>query len=156
MEVLFYQITDTNLPKVLGGLLEKCLDRKWRVVVQAGNEEARDMLDTRLWTYRSDSFLPHAASGEATTQPIWLTTGQDNPNNASVRFMVDGANPPDLSAYERGVFLFDGNNPSFVAQARKSWELEKSAGHQITCWQQDADGRWVERESVSQVENLDN
>ena len=32
-------------------------------------------------------------------QPILLTTGEDNPNGAEIRFLVDGAVPPDLAGY---------------------------------------------------------
>ena len=44
------------------------------------------MLDTHLWTYRDDSFLPHGtdATEFSADQPILLTAGGDNGNNATV------------------------------------------------------------------------
>ena len=44
---------------MLPPLLEKSLERGWRVVVQAGSQERVEALDAHLWTYREDSFLPH-------------------------------------------------------------------------------------------------
>jgi DNA polymerase-3 subunit chi len=92
-EVLFYHLQNQPLERVLPELLEKCLERQWRVVVQLGSEERRDALDAHLWTYRDEGFLPHGTTkdGNAAHQPVWLTTGDENPNGATVRFLADGA-----------------------------------------------------------------
>ncbi|MHC5653246.1 DNA polymerase III subunit chi [Stappia sp.] len=143
-EVLFYHLTQRPLEDVLPGLLETCLQRSWKVVVQAGSPERCAALDSHLWTYREDGFLPHgtSADGHASAQPVYLTAGAETPNGATVRFMVDRAAPPDLSPFERGVFLFDGNDPEAVAEARQYWKTLKAAGHDLTYWQQSNAGRW--------------
>jgi len=143
-EVLFYHLTESTLEDSLPGLLERSMGRGWRVVVQTGTEDRRDALDTHLWTYRDDAFLAHATDREShpAEQPILLTTGAENPNGAKIRFLVDGATPPDLSDYERAVFLFDGHDASQVEGARAHWKTMKSAGHAVTYWQQTADRRW--------------
>jgi DNA polymerase-3 subunit chi len=146
-EVLFYHLTERTLEQVLPGLVEKCLERQWRAVIQAGSRERLDTLDSLLWTYRDDSFLPHALErdGGESLHPVWLTIEVDNPNGAQVRFLVDGAVPPDLTAYRRGVYLFDGHDADALAQARERWKAEKAAGHDVTYWQQAASGRWEKR-----------
>jgi DNA polymerase-3 subunit chi len=143
-EVLFYHLTESTLEDSLPGLLERSVGRGWRVVVQAGSEDRRDALDAHLWTFRDDAFLAHATDREPypAEQPILLTTGEDNPNDARIRFLVDGAAPPDLSAYERAVFLFDGHDSGQVEAAREHWKTMKAAGHAVTYWQQTADRRW--------------
>ncbi|TIW91181.1 MAG: DNA polymerase III subunit chi, partial [Mesorhizobium sp.] len=101
-------------------------------------------LDQHLWTFRDDSFLAHATDREAypREQPILLTTGDGNPNQAKIRFLVDGAVPPDLGGYERAVFLFDGHDAAQVEAARGHWKVMKDAGHAVTYWQQTPDRRW--------------
>ncbi len=143
-EVLFYHLTESTLEEALPGLLERSVDRGWRVVVQTGTEERRDALDQHLWIYRDDGFLAHATDREPhpAEQPILLTTGEMNPNTAQIRFLVDGANPPDLSGYDRAVFLFDGHDAGQVESARGHWKDMKGAGHTVTYWQQTADRRW--------------
>lgn len=143
-DVLFYHLTESTLEDALPGLLERSIGRGWRVVVQTGTEERRDALDTHLWTFRDDSFLAHATDREMhpAEQPILLTTGVANPNEARIRFMVDGASPPDLSGYERAVFLFDGHDAGQVEAARAHWKTMKDAGHAVTYWQQTPDRRW--------------
>jgi DNA polymerase-3 subunit chi len=146
-EVLFYHLTESTLEEALPGLLERSLQRGWRVVVQTGTEERRDVLDAHLWTFRDDSFLAHATDREphSAEQPVLLTTGPDNGNGAAVRFLVDGATPPEIGAYERAVFLFDGHDQQQVEQARQHWTAMRAGGHNATYWQQTPDRRWEKK-----------
>jgi DNA polymerase-3 subunit chi len=144
-ELLFYHLQRQPLERVLPALLEKSLERGWRVIVQAGSEERLEALDAHLWTYRDDSFLPHGTwrESEAAEQPILLTVGEDNPNGAAVRFLIDGAPmPAEPGSYQRIVLLFDGEDPDAVASARERWSDAKASGIPVTYWQTDEQGRW--------------
>jgi DNA polymerase III subunit chi len=144
-EVLFYHLKDQSPEQVLPALLQKSLDRGWRAVVQASTEERVEALDAHLWTWRDDSFLPHGTwrEAEAARQPIVLTVGEDNPNNAAIRFLVEGATmPTDVAAYERVVLLFNGEDPDAVEVARLRWSEAKSAVFEVTYWQTDEKGGW--------------
>ena len=81
-EVLFYQLKGQTPEQVLPALLQKSLERGWRVVVQGSSEERIEALDAHLWTWRDDSFLPHGTwlEAEAAEQPILLTLYDHNPN----------------------------------------------------------------------------
>jgi DNA polymerase-3 subunit chi len=147
-ELLFYHLHRQPIEKVLPALLEKSLERGWRVVVQAATEERVEALDAHLWTYRDDGFLPHgtAKEGEAAAQPVLLTTGDDNPNGANVRFLIDGAAvPSDAASYQRIVLLFDGEDDDAVATARARWSEAKAQGFDVTYWQPDEQGRWQQK-----------
>lgn len=147
-EALFYHLELRPLGDVLPSLLERTLERGWRAVVQVGSRERMEALDTHLWTWRDDSFLAHgtAKDGLPERQPIFLTTGAENPNGAQVRFLVDGAEPAaDLEPgdYARLVLMFDGHDSDAVAAARRHWKLLKDKGLALTYWQQSAEsGRW--------------
>jgi len=143
-EVLFYHLQQASLEQVLPDLLEKSLERGWRAVVQASSEQRIEALDQCLWTYRDDSFLPHGSGedGHVELQPVFLTTNEDNPNGAEVRFFVDGAKAGDVSGYERIVHLFDGGDDDALAAARKLWKQASSDGLKVTYWQQNDQGRW--------------
>ena len=147
-EVLFYHLQGQSIERVLPTLLERSLERGWRVVVQAGSDERVEALDAHLWTYRDDSFLPHgsARDGEAAAQPILLTASAGNANAAQVRFLIDGAAlPEDASSYERIVLMFDGEDADAVAAARGHWTAAKGPGFEATYWQTDENGRWVKK-----------
>jgi DNA polymerase-3 subunit chi len=89
--------------------------------------------------------LPHGTSreAEAAQQPIVLTVGDDNPNGAVVRFLIEAATmPADMTPYERVVLLFNGEDPDAVEAARSRWSEAKSAGFEVTYWQADERGSW--------------
>jgi DNA polymerase-3 subunit chi len=146
-EVLFYHLEHQPLERVLPSLVERTLERGWRAVVQAGSEERVEALDTLLWTFREESFLPHGTrrDGNSAEQPVYLTTNEENPNKAGVRFMVDGAETAELSGYDRVVYLFDGRDETAVAKAREQWKAAKGAGCTVTYWQQSSEGRWEKK-----------
>jgi DNA polymerase-3 subunit chi len=146
-EVLFYHLQRQPLDRVLPELLEKCLQRQWRTVVQVGSEERCEALDAHLWTFGDETFLPHgtAKDGHPAIQPIYLTTGDENPNGATVRFLADGAEMSDFAGYQRVVVLFDGNDPDQLDRARARWSGARQAGHDATYWQQSEAGRWEKK-----------
>jgi DNA polymerase-3 subunit chi len=147
-EILFYHLQRQKLEGVLPALLEKSLERGWRVVVQASSDERVEALDAHLWTYRDDAFLPHgtARDSDIRSQPVLITTADDNPNGAHVRFLVDGAPvPADAATYERIVLVFDGEDEDAVAAARARWGEAKQQGFAVTYWQPDEQGRWVKK-----------
>ncbi len=146
-DIFFYHLQRQPLERVLPLLLAKCLERGWRVVVQAASEERVAALDDALWTFRDDAFLPHgtARDGNPSEQPVFLTSGSDNLNAAHVRTFVDGAEPHNLDGYERVMILFDGADDGMLATARQQWKTLKDAGHSLAYWQQDDTGRWQKK-----------
>lgn len=145
-EVLFYHLEQRPLEQVLPLLLNKTLERGWKAVVEIGSKERAEAIDTALWTWRDDSFLPHGIEGSETDQlqPILLTTNDTNTNNANVRFFVDRAVPRAGEDYERLVFMFDGHDPEAVEEARAAWKALKT-DNECTYWQQDQSGRWAKK-----------
>lgn len=149
-EIWFYHLASQPLERVLPTLLEKALQREWRVVVQLSTPERVEAMDDHLWTWSDDSFLPHGSKrdGDAELQEIWLTDGQDNPNGAVLRICADGARADHAaqgaggSAYERIILIFDGGDPDALGDARAQWKGLKEAGYKLSYWQQDDSGRW--------------
>src|SRR5215472_9220537 len=139
-EVRFYHLQRTTLEAALPPMLEKTLERGQRAVVVAGSPERVEHLTGHLWTYSERSFLPHgsARDGHADRQPIWLTAEDENPNGAQVLFLADGAASEQVGNFQLCVELFDGNDEAAVRAARQRWQTSKTAGHQLTYWQQSA------------------
>lgn len=146
-EVFFYHLERHPLERVLPNLLERTLERGWKAVVQVGSPERMAALDTHLWTYRDDSFLAHgtARDGPARLQPVLLTTGEDNPSEAAIRFLVDGATIASFAGYVRVVVIFDGADRPAVEAARSQWKAARGDGCAVTYWQQTEAGRWERR-----------
>jgi DNA polymerase-3 subunit chi len=138
-EVWFYHLERTSLEQALPELLEKVLGRGWRGLVRTREPARVDELDQHLWTWRDDSFLPHGTAGEphAARQPVLLTAGQDNLNQAQALLLVDGADPGELAGYERVMVLFDGNDEAALATARAQWSMLKASGVELSYWRQE-------------------
>ena len=145
----FYHLERGSVEDVLPKLLEKAYDCGKAIVVKVGNEVRVEVLSTALWTYDDQSFLPHGTKkdGNAALQPIWLTSGNDNPNNAKMLFLVDGAltSVDDLMKFERVFNLFDGKDKEGLERARVLWKEVKSSGSDCFYWQQDESGRWQQK-----------
>lgn len=145
----FYHLQKQNLETVLPKLLEKAYSSGKKIKVKVGNDMRVEFLNSFLWTYRDDSFLPHGTrkDGSGESQPIWLSDGDDNPNQAVMLFLVDGAKCAldQAAVYERVFNIFDGNNTEAVIAARNFWKDLKTTGAELHYWQQDNSGRWEEK-----------
>jgi DNA polymerase-3 subunit chi len=143
LEVRFYHLQKTTLEGALPQLLQRTLDKGWRAVVKAGSAERVEVLNQQLWTYAENSFLPHgsARDGDAAVQPVWLTEKDENPNQAQVLLLVDGAVCEKTDGYQLICTIFDGNDPDALTSARADWKKWKAANCQLTYWQQ-ADSGW--------------
>ena len=146
-EVNFYHLTRSSLEDTLPRLLTKTLQAGERAVVLLGSPERVDALNTHLWVYDPDGFLPHGAArdGEADRQPVWLTHVDENPNGAAFLFVADRAKSEKVGEYKRCFELFDGRDDSAVADARERWKAYKTAGHAVAYWQQTETGGWEKR-----------
>jgi DNA polymerase-3 subunit chi len=146
-ETLFYHLERRSLEDVLPGLVEKSLQRGWRALIRTDSSERSDALDTLLWTYDDQSFLPHAQSGDgdSSRQPVLITVEEGNPNAAQIFFYVGGAQPSDwrdLGGLARVVLLFDGRDTQALAKARAAWKDAKAGGHDVTYWKEAPSGKF--------------
>lgn len=139
----FYHLTRTSLDEALPRLLAKVLEGGLRAVVRLADEEGVTRLDRALWTAERASFLPHGMAGDPAPerQPIWLTTGEDNPNGAGLLAVAEGG-MGGLEAFARVLVLFDGQDDAALAQARGHWKRCRDAGHTLVYRQQDEAGGW--------------
>lgn len=145
-DIRFYHLTATPLERALPQLLEKAAGANFRVVVKTADEKSMEALNTVLWTYNPNSFLPHgsAKDGYAAEQPIYLTTTEENPNGATLLAVTDGSTPL-LDGYARVLDLFDGSDENAVKAARTRWKTYKEAGHELQYWQQTESGGWTQK-----------
>jgi DNA polymerase-3 subunit chi len=146
-EVWFYHLERSTLDAVVPELLERTLAKGWRALVRASSQEMLEHLDRWLWAYRDDSFLAHGLEGEpaAARQPVLLTLGAENTNEAQALVLIEGAKATDLSAFERCMVIFDGRDDGAVVEARRAWAEFKQAGHDAAYWRQGENRGWVKQ-----------
>jgi DNA polymerase-3 subunit chi len=143
-EFWFYHLESQPLQAVLPVLVEKTLARGWRALLRFSTSERLETIDSALWTYRDESFLPHgsARDGHADRQPALLTLDDANPNGAAVLFLLEAAEEREPERFSRVIRLFDGADEEAKALARAEWKRAKAAGFEVSYWRQDAGGAW--------------
>jgi DNA polymerase-3 subunit chi len=143
-EFWFYHLESQPLQAVLPVLVEKTLARGWRALLRFSTSERLETIDSALWTYRDESFLPHgsARDGHAERQPALLTLDDANPNGAAVLFLLEAAEEREPERFSRVIRLFDGADEEAKALARTEWKNAKAAGFEVSYWRQDAGGAW--------------
>ena len=147
-QALFYHLTRNPLEVTLATLLEKSLQRGWRVFVRGRENGRLDWLDQKLWLGPEEQFLPHGLAGgeHDADQPVLLGTGDDVANEAPCLISVDGAGitAEEVATFERVCILFDGHDPAAVQHARTQWKALTGAGAKAQYWSEES-GRWEMR-----------
>ena len=143
-EFWFYHLERLPLEAVLPVLLEKTLQRGWRACLRFSTPERLEAMDSALWTYRDDAFLPHGTGrdGHAARQPVFLTLDGANPNDADALFLVETARESEPERFVRVSRLFDSADEEAKTLAREEWRAAKAAGFAVSYWRQDERGSW--------------
>lgn len=144
----FYHLEKSGPERAAGPLLEKCLERGWKVLAVSQNDGRRAQLDEGLWTYSDQSFLPHgqaeAAGLEAARQPILISAKLENANNAEALLLLDGSEAPPDVPFQRCMVMFEGRDEDVRAKARAQFKAAKDAGLTCRYFQQTPQGGWKE------------
>ncbi len=143
-ELWFYHLERARVEDALPELLGKLLARDGRALVISPEESRLASLDHHLWTFREDSFLPHgrAEGAQPEDQPVLLAGAPDNLNKADMLFCLDGADPGDVTAFDRVNVMFEASDETALARSRALWSVHKKTDILISYWKQDEAGRW--------------
>ena len=122
--IQFYHLRSTSPEQAVPKLMEKALASGARVVILARDAAMIRRISDQLWSANPAGFLPHGSASETHPewQPIYLTTQEENPNQASILVVLNVAIPAQITAYEKLLDLFDGNDEAAAAAARERWK----------------------------------
>jgi len=145
----FYHLQKAPLEQVLPKLCEKAYATGKHIQILLGTAERVEFINSLLWTYSEESFLPHGSKrdGFAEDQPIFISAEETNENNASLLILADGAqvDVEKLNTYERVLNIFDGNDETALNNARAYWKEIKTLGGELHYWQQNANGSFEQK-----------
>ena len=142
MQANFRNLAGRPLELLVAHLAAEYFAAGTRVLIRAASEERLKALDQALWTFDPASFLPHATeqAGQADAQPVLLTTGDGNLNQAEALLLVDQTVAPAAPEWASIDYVFERSDPSAREAARQQWRLWKDQGHEPVYWQADAKG----------------
>jgi DNA polymerase-3 subunit chi len=140
VKVDFYHLTAVPLERVLPTICEKVIANGERLLV-VGDAALIARLDTQLWEYSGESFLPHGRD-RAESQPILLSPEPVAANGAVNIALVDGKWREEALGFQRTFYFFDNEARE---GARHAWRsLKGREGVEPRYWKQDERGKWVQ------------
>lgn len=142
MQVDFYHLTFAPVERVLPRIAERVLEDKGRLLVVSADASLTERLDTHLWNYRPDSFLPHGLSGKPgeADQPVLIAADCDAINGARNIALADGVWREAALGFDRAFLLFGEDR---IDDARSAWRtLGTQDGLERRFWKQDESGKW--------------
>ena len=138
----FYHLTASPIERVLPRICEKLLPDGERLLIVA-EPALLDQLDTHLWSYARDSFLPHGRhDGPAPEQQPILLSPEPQPLNAARNIaLADGRWRDEALTFARAFYFFDS---AHIEDARQSWRaLKDKPEAECRYWKQ-VEGKWVQ------------
>lgn len=145
----FYHLQKSTLDEALPKLVLKAYETGKKIKIKVGNELRVDFLSTLLWTFDDESFVPHGTKkdGFADMQPVYISSDDDNPNDAVFLFLVEAADatPEDALKFERVFYVFDGGSENEIQKARNMWKALNNSEAERHYWQQNAEAKWEEK-----------
>ena len=148
LQIDFYHLRDADLATPLAMLAHKTVASGHKLLILA-QKDSHEAISERLWSFRPDSFLAHAADECKGYEhaKIWLTSDVAT-NQIGARFLAltSGLEPPEVQKFDRVFNLFDGTIETAVSAARDTWK-RWSKTDDVTCryFVQDVAGRWSQK-----------
>lgn len=145
-EIRFYHLLDKSISDALPELVSRGRDAGYRVLARLSDAGTVATISDCLWSYAPESFLAHGRAGDSRPdrQPIWLTDGDDAPNDPDLLVSANSRIADDVERFARCCDLFDGKDDTAVAAARDRWTAYRAAGHDVSYWQQ-TPGGWQQK-----------
>jgi DNA polymerase III subunit chi len=146
MEIRFYHLQTTPEAQALPQISMKAWQAGVRIVIKASNDTHMNIINDSLWTFRADSFVPHGTKDDPTPerQPVWITTDDNNPNDAKTLILATGCTSEKVETYNLCCIFLNGQNETEIQNARSQWKDFKAKGHIVSYWQQ-TDKGWEKK-----------
>ena len=131
-QVEFFEIRGPRWQLALCAQVEQAVTAGQRVYLLADGEAGARHFDDLLWTFRDDSFVPHALwQGEATlSEPVAVGWQEGNPNGAHCLVLARAAVPEQIAGFARVVDLAPVDLPDLRDDARARFRDFQTRGLQ--------------------------
>ena len=111
-------------------LAEKAFREGHRVYLHTADKPAADELDTLLWGFRKQSFLPHGLLGSDDAEHLGIGWGEDPGEHHDLMINLALAVPDFVGRFER-VLEIVVQDPSVREPLRESWKRYKHFGYPL-------------------------
>ena len=133
-QVDFYVLPrNGSLPVVnaVGRIAEKAVSRGHHIFVSVCDEEQALSLDSALWTFRAESFLPHALVGDDDKEPVSIGWSEPPLKQNDVLINTTGVILDYFSRFTRVAEIVAPDDSS-LASSRDAWRFYRDRGYSLT------------------------
>jgi DNA polymerase-3 subunit chi len=132
-EVDFYEVRGSGWEVALCRLIEQVYGQGLSLYVWADSEADARRLDNLLWTFREDSFVPHALwQGEPRVdEPVVVGWQAGNPNHANCLVLARNASCEEVQYFERVLDLAPVDLPHLRNAARARYRAFRESGFAV-------------------------
>lgn len=127
MEINFYQV-DEALGKSIAPLMLKVLEEKKRALIFTKNENLIKEIDSNLWSYGRNKFIPHITifdkEFKLKDQPILITNLEENSNKADYLIFLDEPSDNFISGFKRVFYFFEEGKKSTKLKPTNSYKKQ--------------------------------
>ncbi|WOX05021.1 DNA polymerase III subunit chi [Microbulbifer pacificus] len=129
----FYVLASENpgeIPTFACRLAEKAFRSGLHVLIAVDNPEQAQQLDELLWTYREDSFLPHAVQNKVQQAAIEINSGEDPGQHHGLLINLCSDIPAWFSRFERLAEIVC-QQPGSLARSRTRYTHYRDRGYPL-------------------------
>lgn len=112
----------------------RLVDKTWRLgnrlLVHTANSTIGQKLDELLWSYRPDSFLPHAILPASQLSPVHIGWGDNSGSHHDLLINLGDSIPGFFSRFER-VAEIVCQQPEQLATSRERYRFYRERGYEL-------------------------
>ena len=144
-EIFFYKLKNLSIELFLISLIEKSISKNWNSLVLLDNIERMEEINDLMWTFNDTSFIPHGSQSDLNPDKhkVYLTCNEENLNNSSVIFSIDGIiiNQPDN--WKRCIYIFNEQNLKVTDELESYKRGIEDLNYDLKSFEQDNNGKWI-------------
>ncbi|MFC1659611.1 DNA polymerase III subunit chi [Pseudomonadota bacterium] len=147
MESISFYLAHEEVEKMLFNLLLKMIEKGNKVLIFCESEERLKKLDDTLWLLGRTKFLPHGKQGDGyeEKQPVFLTTKEENPNNANFLFLFGEPSENFIKQFPKAFYIFARKE---YVSSKEKWDRYKQRGDFKLIFNKMEGGKWVSGEEL--------
>jgi DNA polymerase III subunit chi len=111
-------------------LAEKLQRQGMPLQIYAGSKEEAGELDRLLWSFNTESFVPHALADSPIAEAVTVLLAWGNPASPDTLLNLSDDVPPGLERFST-IAEFIGSDASARARGRELWNRYKAAGCEL-------------------------
>ena len=99
-KVYFIELAVSNKPKYTCDITEILCTLGKRVNIFTANDKDANFIDQLLWTFKQDSFIPHARTEFAEDEPVIIYSKPEIERSANALILFDPINRNEINGHE--------------------------------------------------------